>query len=50
MGCILFLVADIEMAADEAVKPSKEYAQELFNLKKLLSKADSHYLPLMREI
>lgn len=27
------LLADIEMAADDEVKPSKEYAQELFNLK-----------------
>lgn len=28
-----FLLADIEVTADEAVKPAKEYAQELFNLK-----------------
>lgn len=28
-----FLIADIEMSADEAVKAPKEYAQELFNLK-----------------
>ncbi len=38
------LIADIEMAADEVIKPSNEYAQELFNLKEASFKGQQSLL------